>query len=165
MDLCRKKKIQVERSLLLKKKTFLVQFSLRWLFTQSRSSTESRLVQSSPRSFVFITSRLSRLRSIVWALLVFQYQTARLLLRFYRSTFTWTSSGGSHRQHPLFLFFMYVPFSCRTSFRGSLLFFYFEVEFLHLCLEKEKRNRQWAKPRFILAMKGKGNRLSTCVCL
>ena len=57
--------------------------------------------------------------------------------------FAWTSSGGSHRQHPLFLFFAYVPFSCRTSSSsGSLLFFYFEVEFLHLCLMwKKKTNR------------------------
>lgn len=136
-----KKKIQVELSFVKN----LVQFSLRRpLFTQSRSSTESRHVpSSSSRSFVLFHHLLRHhISSPSSGPLVFQFQAGRLLLR---------PSGICSPAHS-FIFRLNVQqrcqadkhlcsllhvrsfFSSRTSFHGSLLFFYFEVEFPHLCL-------------------------------
>lgn len=71
--------------------------------------------------------------------LVFQFQVGRLLLRpsGICSPAHFTSerlAEGRGRQQPLFPSSCMILFPSRTSFCGSLLFFYFEVEFPHLCL-------------------------------
>lgn len=105
----------------------------------------------------------------------FQYSSFR------RAVFFWGLSGicsGAHfsserlaegqaDNKPLF------PSSCtilffpsRTSFCVSLLFFYFEVEFPHLCLPWKKNTRgNEQKPCFTQATKKKNEDVRQCACL
>lgn len=63
--------------------------------------------------------------------------------------------GAEGRNTPV-PFFMYDPRSPRTSSRGSRRFFYFEVEFLHLCLNiKEKKKKTCKNLKFIQVSKKK----------
>lgn len=81
--------------------------------------------------------------------LVFQFLPGCLLLRpsgicsAAHSAFIWTSSRESGRQQPLF------PSSCTIPPGPPCVvhfFFYFEVEFPHLCLTwRKKDERRWAK--------------------
>lgn len=145
MDLCRKyKMLSVEKKIVKN----LVQFSLnRPLFTQSRSSAESRHVPSSSfHSFVLITYCSSHLQSILRDVSI-PVSGGRTSSEAFRNMFTcpfyiWTSSRGSRRTTTSVPFFMYDPFPSRTSLHGSLLFFYFEVEFPHLCLTKTERGNE-----------------------
>lgn len=89
---------------------------------------------------LLVPSRSSRHQSILGAL-VFQFQVGHLFLRpsgicsAARSFFSSERQAEDQADNNLCsLLHVGSFFSSRTSFGGSLLFFYFEVEFPHLCL-------------------------------
>lgn len=127
----KKKEFQIELSI----ETF--QFSLNlFFFTQSRSSTESRHVPSPPplpRSLVLVTSAVLFLSQSV-----FQFQTGHLLSRpsGIRSScpFSVWTSGGTSSGHSLFPSSRTFTLPPGPPVAVHFSFFYFEVEFLRLCL-------------------------------
>lgn len=149
MDLCRK----IQNAVCWEKKQFQVELSLRINLVQSVLNDRFSHSQEAAQSqdvflllfLLLVPSHLLHLSLITSSpssgLLVFQFQAGRPLPR---------PSGICSAAHSAFIkqrvrktttsvpFFMYDPLSSRTSFRGSLLFFYFEVEFLHLCLTWKK---------------------------
>lgn len=143
----KKKKFQDEFSLL---RINFVQFSLkRRHFAQSRSSSESGPVPSSPppRSFALVTHCSSHLQSILWAVTIPVSggpSSSEAFRKMFSCPFSFhlnVKQRVRKTKKPLFHSSFMILFP-QEPFWGSLLFFYFEVEFLHLCLRWGKRRRQ-----------------------